>query len=153
MLFTELIEKATRTIDDLMTVIDGMQSKEITAPRTIGEWSVKDALAHITIWEEEAAKAFEIWKLGIEPDWLHIKDLDEFNNTTVKERRRISLSKIKEQLRMVHHGVIENLKSVPEDEYLNRGGVPKWLITLITSHIDEHVEKIKAYKNSLEIKA
>ncbi len=150
MLFTELIEKANKIVDDLMAVIEEMDNKEITASKTIGEWSVKDTLAHITIWEEEAAKAFEIWKLGIEPDWLHIKDLDEFNNTTVKERRRLSLSKIKEQLRMVHNGVIENIKSVSEDEYLNRGGIPKWLIILITSHIDEHTAKIKAYKNSLK---
>ena len=152
MLFIEVIEKANKALDELMAAVEGIPNKEITTPKSIGEWSVKDTLAHIIVWEEEAAKAFEIWKLGIEPDWLHIKDLDEFNDTTVKERRRLSLSKVKEQLQMVHNGVIENIKSVPENEYVNRGGVPQWLITLITIHIEEHMEKIIAYKNSLENK-
>jgi hypothetical protein len=152
MLFTEVIEKANKALNDLMAAIEGIPNKEITTPNSIGEWSVKDTIAHIIVWEEEAAKAFETWKLGIEPDWLHIRDLDEFNNTTVKERRRLSFSKVKEQLQMVHHGIIENIKSVPEDEYLSRGGVPKWLITLMTFHIEEHIEKIIAYKNSLENK-
>ena len=52
-------------------------------------------------------------------------------------------------LALVHNGVIENLKSVSDEEYHKRGGVPKWLITLITSHVEKHAERIEAFKNSL----
>ena len=150
MLLTELVEKANESLSLLIQSTEGLYQGDMVIPNSIGKWSIKDVITHITVWEEEAAKAFEIWKVGIEPDWNYINDLDEFNNANVKQRRKISLSKVIDQLQMVHNGVIENIKSVSDDEYINRGGIPKWLVNLITSHLDEHVEKINNYKYALE---
>ncbi|MCP4583265.1 MAG: ClbS/DfsB family four-helix bundle protein [candidate division Zixibacteria bacterium] len=147
---TEVVERANKSFNKLIETIESISSQEQAAPKAIGQWSVKDILNHITIWEEEAAKAFEIWKVGIEPDWSHIADLDIFNDETVKQRRKMPLAKIKDQLQLIHNGVIENLKSVPDEVFIKRGGVPKWLITLLTSHIEEHAVKIMDYIKSLE---
>lgn len=151
MFVTEVVGRANQSIDKLQHAIEGIDSQLITLPGTISDWSVKDVLNHIIIWEEEAAKAFEIWKVGIEPDWSHIDDLDEFNNKTVKERRKVALSKIREQLPLVHYGVLENLKSVPDEEYIKRGGVPKWIIILLTAHLDGHTERILEFRNSIRL--
>lgn len=151
MFVTEVVGRAKKSIENLHEVIEDIDPQIIASPGLIAEWSVKDILNHIIIWEEEAARAFEIWKVGIEPDWSHIEDLDEFNNRTVEERRKLPLSKIREQLPMVHNGVIENLKSVPDEEFIKRGGVPKWLIILLTAHIDCHAERIAEFKKSLQI--
>ena len=150
MLVTEAIERANRSLDYLFQALEGIDPQEMALPNTIGLWSIKDVLNHLIVWEEEAAQAFEIWKVGIEPDWSHIVDLDKFNNETVGKRRGIPLSKIKNQLNLIHHGIIENLKSVPEDEFGKRGGIPKWLITLLTVHIDGHSERIRQYKEALQ---
>jgi len=147
---TEVVERANKSIDTLFETVESISSQEQAVPKAIGDWSVKDILNHITIWEEEAARAFEIWKVGIEPDWSHIADLDKFNDETVKQRRKLPLAKIKTQLQLIHNGVIENLKSVPDEIFIKRGRIPKWLITLITSHIEEHTVKITNYANSLE---
>jgi hypothetical protein len=152
MLLTELVEKANESLSLLIQSTEGLYQGDMVIPNSIGKWSIKDVINHITAWEEEAAKAFEIWKVGIEPDWNHINDLDEFNNANVKQRRKISLSKVIDQLQMVHNGVIENIKSVSDDEYINRGGMPKWLVTLLTSHLNEHTQKINAYKSNLKEK-
>jgi hypothetical protein len=150
MAITEVVEKANKSITELFKVIDDMAPQDLAASKTIGNWSVKDVLNHLTIWEEEAAKAFEIWKVGIEPDWSHISDLDKFNDTTVKERRKNNLTKIKSQLQLIHNGVIENIKSVSDEEYAKRGGAPKWLANLITDHVAEHTARIIEYKKTLE---
>lgn len=149
MLVTEVVEKARNSFEKLQKEIEDIDPRIIATPNTISEWSIKDVLIHLLVWEEEAAKAFEIWKVGIEPDWSHIDDLDEFNNQTVTERRKTPLSKIRSQLPMVHYGVLENVKSVADDEYIKRGGVPKWLTLLLTAHIDGHAKRIVEYKNSL----
>jgi len=133
----------------LLGAIEDIPPAEMTAPRTIGAWSIKDVLSHITVWEEEGAKAFEIWKVGVEPDWSHITDLDEFNDTTVKQHRKLSLTRVLEQLRLIHNGVLGNIKSVPDAEYVSRGGVPSWLVELVSTHIDEHAARIIAFKNTL----
>jgi len=150
MLVTEAIERANRSLDYLFQALEGIDPQEMALPNTIGQWSIKDVLNHLIIWEEEAAQAFEIWKVGIEPDWSHIVDLDKFNSETVGKRRGIPLSKIKSQLNLIHHGIIENLKSVPDDEFSKRGGIPKWLVTLLTVHIDGHSERIRQYKEALQ---
>ena len=151
MLVTELVEKASRSFINLRQAVEDIDPQTMAVPNTIGDWSVKDVLTHLIVWEEEAAKAFEIWKVGIEPDWSYIEDLDEFNNKTVTERRKVQLSKIKSQLELVHGGVLENIKSVADDEYIRRGGVPKWLIILLTKHVDDHTARILEYKQSLNI--
>jgi len=150
MAITEIVEKANKSINELFEAIDDMSPQDLAAAKSIGSWSVKDILNHLTIWEEEAAKAFEIWKVGIEPDWSHIHDLDQFNNTTVKERRKNNLAKIKSHLQLIHNGVIENMKSVSDEEYAKRGGSPRWLAALITTHIREHAARILEYKKTLE---
>jgi len=150
MLITEIVEKANKSINELFEIIDDMSPQDLAAAKAIGNWSVKDILNHLTIWEEEAAKAFEIWKVGIEPDWSHIRDLDQFNDITVKDRRKNNLTKIKSQLQLIHNGVIENIKSVSDEEYAKRGGAPKWLTNLITTHIGEHTARILEYKKTLE---
>jgi len=68
----------------------------------------------------------------------------------VEKRRKIPLSKIMEQLQLVHNGVIENIKSVADSEYNSRGGIPGWLKTLITTHINEHTNRIEIFKCSLQ---
>ena len=151
MFVAEVEEKATKSINNLQQAIEDIDPQIIALPRMIGDWSIKDVLNHVIIWEEEAVRAFEIWKIGVEPDWSHIDDLDEFNESTVNQRRKLSLSKIREQLPMIHRGVLENLKSVPDREYIKRGGVPRWLVILLTIHIDGHAERILQFKNSLKV--
>ncbi len=148
MLVTEVVEKARKSLEKLQNAIEDIDPQTIAMPSTISKWSIKDVLNHITIWEEEAAKAFEIWKVGIEPDWSHIAELDEFNNKTVAARRKMPLAKIRSQLPMVHNGVLENIKSVPDEEYIKRGGVPRWLIILITTHVDGHTKRILEFKGT-----
>lgn len=149
MMVTEVIQQAERALNALLGAIEGFDSQDLTNPGTIGEWSIKDVLNHIIAWEEEVAAAFEIWKVGIEPDWSYITDLDEFNANNVRQRKKLPVAKVKEQLNLIHHGVLENIKSVPDDEFARRGGVPRWLVTQITSHVEEHTRRILEFKESL----
>ena len=151
MLVTEVVERASRSLVNLQQAVEDIDPQTMALPNTIGDWSVKDVLSHLIVWEEEAAKAFEIWKVGINPDWSYIEDLDAFNNKTVVERRKVQLSKIKSQLEMVHGGVLENIKSVTDEEFIKRGGVPKWLIILMTKHVDDHTARIIEFKRTLDL--
>jgi hypothetical protein len=149
MVVTEVVEKANKALENLLSAVENLPIESQTAPKTIGEWSIRDIMAHIIAWEEEAARAFETWKIGVHPDWGHIKDIDEFNNGAVKVRRKQSLAKIIEQLQLIHGGVIENLKSVSDGEFSRRGGVPRWLVNLLIDHINEHTQKVILLKESL----
>ncbi|NLI14654.1 MAG: ClbS/DfsB family four-helix bundle protein [candidate division Zixibacteria bacterium] len=150
MVVTEIIEKANQSLAKLLAAIESLPAETHSIPKAIGEWSIKDILAHLIAWEEEASKALDIWKIGVDPDWNHIKDIDEFNAQAVKERRKVAFPKIIEQLRLVHGGIIDKLKSISDSEFSKRGGVPRWLANLIIDHLDEHTEKIIAFKEKFE---
>jgi hypothetical protein len=150
MVVTEVVEKANKALENLLGALENLPAESQTVPKTIGEWSIRDLLAHLIAWEEEAAKAFEIWKIGVEPDWGHIKDIDDFNARAIKDRRKLSYAKTVEQLQIVHGGVIDNIKSVSDSEFARRGGVPRWLANLIIDHLNEHTERILSYKSGLE---
>lgn len=152
MVVTEVVEKANKALVNLLAAVESLPAESHSVPKAIGDWSIKDLLAHLIAWEEEAARAFEIWKIGVNPDWSHIKDIDEFNAQAVKDRRKVAFPKIVEQLQLVHGGLIDNLKSVSDSEFSKRGGVPRWLANLLIDHLDEHAEKVIAFKGEFESK-
>src|SRR5918995_1413106 len=53
-------EKLLETIDgawsELLASIDGLTDEEMHRSGVVGDWSVKDILAHVTTWESEALK-------------------------------------------------------------------------------------------------
>ena len=81
-----------------------------------GAWSVRDILAHVTTWEEEALKHLPlILKGGTPPRYSVLYgDIDAFNARTTEGKRSLSLSKVREQLAATHGCLIELIRSVPE---------------------------------------
>lgn len=48
---TELMEKLTRNRDELWKAIEGVGEDHIASVPVIGEWTIKDAVGHISYWE------------------------------------------------------------------------------------------------------
>lgn len=49
---TELIEALGLNRDELLSVLADLDETEITMPRVVGEWSIKDVVGHIAYWEQ-----------------------------------------------------------------------------------------------------
>lgn len=48
----ELVQKLERSRDELWRALDGLTEAELTAPRVVGEWTIKDVVAPIAYWEQ-----------------------------------------------------------------------------------------------------
>jgi len=81
-----------------------------------GAWSVRDILAHVTTWEEEALKHLPLILKGSTPPRYSVLygGIDAFNARTTEEKRSLSLSEVREQLAATHGCLIELIRSVPE---------------------------------------
>jgi hypothetical protein len=53
----QLVKKLEQSWAALKESYDGLSDAQLTAPGVMDTWSVKDILAHVTTWEEEAPKA------------------------------------------------------------------------------------------------
>ena len=113
----KLMEQIDRTWGELLGSIEGMPDDEMLEPGVVERWSVKDVLAHVTTWEEEALKHLPGIARG-EPQQRY-KDvyggLNAFNALKFAENQNRSLGEVRERLHTTHQRLIEYLETAPDE--------------------------------------
>jgi hypothetical protein len=114
----------------------------------VGDWSAKDVLAHVTIWEEEALKYLPGILQGIQPPRYSAMygGIDAFNARTVQERQSLSPGEVRRQLDAAHRRLMALVKSVPEDEIATETRFRRRLRLDTYSHYREHTEAIRDWR-------
>ena len=79
-------------------------------------WSVRDVIAHVTWWEEEALKHLPAIAEGIRPPRYSVAygGIDAFNALMTAARSELSLGEVLGQFAVVHARLIGYLRGVPE---------------------------------------
>src|SRR5919106_686801 len=97
----------------------GLSDSQLTEPGVTGDWSVKDMIAHVTWWEEEAQKHLPlIIKGGRPPRYsLQYGGIDAFNAQMTDQKRALSLSNVLRQLEETHRRLIDYIQSAPEYQF------------------------------------
>ena len=96
---------------------------QLLEPGVMDDWSVKDILAHVTIWEEEALKYLPVIINGEKPPrYTRYGGIDGFNAQVVAQRRSLALSEVLNQLDETHRRLVSYLQSVSEEYF--RGETP-----------------------------
>jgi hypothetical protein len=77
----QLLNKLDQAWAALKESYAGLSASQLTEPGVMGEWSVKDILAHVTTWEEEALKYLPLISTGGRPPRYSIQygGIDAFN--------------------------------------------------------------------------
>ena len=82
----------------------------------MGNWSVKDILAHVTTWEEEALKYLPLIITGGRPPrYIQYGGIDAFNAQMTEQKRGLALSDVLGQLDETHRRLLDYIRSVPEE--------------------------------------
>jgi hypothetical protein len=126
----------------------GLSGTQLTEPGVMGGWSVKDTLAHVTIWEEEALKYLPGIMKGIQPPRYSAMygGIDAFNALTVEERRSLPLSEVQRQLEDAHRRLIALVQNAPEDQIATETRFRRRLRLDTYSHYREHTEAIREWR-------
>ena len=86
----QLLNKVDKAWISLKESYAGMSEAQMMEPGVMGEWSVRDILAHVTVWEEEALKYLPYALEGRRPP--RYKDLygglDAFNAQMTEKKRQ-----------------------------------------------------------------
>src|SRR6185312_10802939 len=86
------LEKAWTALKDSYV---GLSDAQLTTPGVAGEWSVRDVLAHVTTWDEEALKYLPlIISGGRPPRYASFGGLDAFNARMTEAKRGLSLTDV-----------------------------------------------------------
>lgn len=93
-------------------------------PHVVGEWTVKDVLAHLADWEAHMLVWIAAGRRGdpVEnPDpGLTWEQLDIFNQRVYEAHREQSLEEVLECFRTTHNQFIAMVEAMPEEEMLTR---------------------------------
>jgi hypothetical protein len=115
------VRKLLKTLDTAWTSFkvsyDGLPDSRLLEPGVTDDWSVKDILAHVLTWEEEALKYLPlIVEGGRPPRYVTFGGIDAFNAQMTERKRSLTLSEVRRQLEETHRRLVTFIQTVPEDQ-------------------------------------
>ncbi|MDT4895995.1 MAG: hypothetical protein QOH25_1072 [Acidobacteriota bacterium] len=146
---TELQERVRESHQKLTEALEGLSEEEATRVGLNPNWSIKDALAHISAWEIEAARIItEIQNGTWKPQRLNKEAIDEFNRQAVESRQGDSMPQVREEYDAAHHEMERLLESLP-DEVDEATPIYKYVEAVTFKHLAHHAAQIEEWKQKL----
>jgi hypothetical protein len=143
----QLLRRIETTWAALQDSYAGLSDAELTEPGVVDAWSVKDVLAHVTTWEEEALKYLPlIIEGGTPPRYVTYGGLDAFNAMMTERKRGLSLDEVRTQMKETHRRLLDYIDTVPEEEYRRETRFRHRLRLDTYSHYPLHTEAIRAWR-------
>jgi len=111
-------------------------------------WSVRDILAHVSTWEEEALKYLpSILKGEKLPRYSAMYGgIDAFNAQMTAQKAKLSLSEVLEQLNDTHSRLIDLIEKTPEDQFRTETRFRRRVRLDTYSHYPKHTEAIRKWR-------
>src|SRR5262249_10246482 len=126
----------------------GLADSQLMEPGVTGKWSVRDILAHITTWEEEALKYLPLILEGGRPPRYSAKygGIDAFNALKTKEKAGLALSQVLNQLDEIHSRLLDYIRRAPEEESTRETRFRRRLRLDTYSHYPTHAKAIRKWR-------
>jgi hypothetical protein len=137
----DLTRSERQALDD---VFAKLTEDELCAPVLDGGRSMKDALAHITTWEQRVITAIAIGRTGETPPWpepgFNPWDTDKLNERDFRANRERPLDDVVAEARRTFDEYVALIESFSDDEIAGElwytPGIP--LVAILRGHGDEH---------------
>jgi hypothetical protein len=142
-----LIERLDKAWTAFTDAYAGLSDAQLTEQGVTEDWSVKDILAHVTTWEEEALKYLPlIIEGGRPPRYATYGGIDAFNAQMTERKRDLPLAEVRRQLHETHRRLVSLIRNVPEDQLKAETRARRRLRLDTYGHYPEHTEAIRAWR-------
>jgi hypothetical protein len=157
----EILTALDGSREALLDALEGLSEEDMLQPGVVGEWSVKDILAHLTRWEAELVKLLWQAASGQKPTSIHFSKqiVDETNARWYKESKPRDLERVLEDFHSVRNQTVRRVEDLParafEDPehypWLEGEALWKWIANDSFDHEAEHTAQILAWRESLNL--
>ena len=126
----------------------GLSDSQMKEPGVTGAWSVRDILAHVTTWEEEALKHLPVILQGGKPPRYSIVygGIDAFNAQMTERKRNLALVEVRRHLNATHARLIDFIEKAPEDQFLGETRFRRRLRLDTYAHYPKHAAAIRKWR-------
>jgi len=145
-------EQLLNRLDEAWTALQeayaGLSDPELLVPGVTGAWSIKDIIAHVTWWEEEALKHLPLILAGGRPPRYSVTygGIDAFNAKMTKQRHDLSLAAVLRHRDDVHRRLIALVRSAPETQLTGETRFRRRLRLDTYGHYPKHARAIRAWR-------
>lgn len=126
----------------------GLAEEDLLRPGIAGDWSVKDFIAHVSWWEEEALTHLPHILAGGQPPRYSVTygGIDAFNALMAKRAQRLSLAEVVLQAQETHERLLAFLQTVPDDQITTETRFRRRLRLDTYSHYPIHTAAIRTWR-------
>ena len=151
---SDALAELGRTRAELLAAISGLDEAALDRTGVVGDWSIKNVLAHIAAWEAwvvEALPARMTTNTTPEDFRQRAADEDRFNAEEVAEREELTPDEQLMELERTRAELLAYLRGLdvaalerkhPWDTWA--GTLPEYLLEALRDHEAEHVETLRA---------
>ena len=153
-----LEEKMDVVRERLLVAIDALPDEALLQPKTIGQWSVAELLAHLVIWEAELVTGLMKVDSGKEPTRLFdaLADREKYNRKRQAEVSGRDLDRIFEDLMGVRRQLESWLARFSDKQlsdskrYRFLNGEPLWQLIRVCSfgHEQKHLPALETFSEA-----
>jgi hypothetical protein len=95
----------------------GFSEAELLKPGVTGAWSVRDIIAHVTWWEEEALIHLPLILTGRRPPRYSVKygGIDAFNALMTERKKELPLADVFHEQTETHRRLLELIEKAPDE--------------------------------------
>lgn len=147
----QLLARLDERFKEFMEAYAGLTEEQMNRPGVVESWSVKDIVAHVNTWEEEALKYLPLILTGKKPPLYAVQygGLDAFNAKMTAEKRNLSLAEVLQRLETTHQKLVEYIRTVPEEEFTTEKKFRRRLRLDTYSHYPEHARMIRQWREKI----
>jgi hypothetical protein len=144
----QLLAKVERAWAAFKASYAGLSEAELLEPGVTGAWSVRDIIAHVTTWDEEALKHLPSILEGETPPRYSVTygGIDAFNALMTKRKESLSLAEVLRQLDDVHRRVVGVIERAPEDQLTRETRFRRRVRLDTYGHYPKHAAAIRRWR-------
>lgn len=152
-----LLEKLQTEQDAFEEVLAPLTETQMTTPGVTPIWSIKDVLAHVTVWRRYVLDRLQAARHGTEPTFIVTdEDGDRVNAQFYEEARPLPLSAVLAAFRDTYQQMIDTIRVLSDDDLATPGRFPwlseptLWEAARIDPHDEEHRIAIQVWLRAQE---
>lgn len=152
MIHEEFVQREAESWQALWAIAEGLDDEDWLVPGAAGEWNLKDVLAHLTAWQEEALAVLpEVARRVVAGTDEPIDyDFDAWNAAQHEKRRDLPLSEVREGLLSVREQLLAMLQRLPAEWLSSHEHIRGWAEWSTWRHYDDHLSDLRTWRQDVE---
>ena len=146
----QVLQRLDSAWNDFEQSYAGLTDAQLVIPGVTGRWSVRDIIAHVTWWEEEALKHLPLIRDGGRPPRYSVLygGIDAFNALMTERSSALSLRDVLQRHDAVHRALLDYVRAAPEELLATETRFRRRIKLDAYGHYPKHAAAIRRWREA-----